>query len=255
VSAQSLENRYELPEELEWGEQYWWRIRVNDGAQWSPWSEGFEIAVSQSRRPLVLDHSDDFSSDTRSDYPVWYRSNNNGVVTYSLGELGFMVTGWNGIRVKNTKATLFPEYTKSIFKVTDFAEGISGNYGQYSLEWIEFGNAYSSWPTIYIMNSFQLYITGNKVRVVVRRDDLSNPNANGDIIISNEYQISLSNDTWHSVEIIRENLEVSLYLKNTYLATVSIPSNFLNLEMNLSFGGDSSDGHDASVCLVEYGDY
>jgi hypothetical protein len=226
-------------------------LLVLDGGAMGGYGENYDVAP-ESGDLGTMDFFDDFSTDSRSDYEMCYNSNDNGSVEYLEGELGLVVSGWNGIQLNHIPEVIFSDYTQAIFKLSGYGDGTNSYYGQFTLHWTEFGNRTPGWIQLYRMNSFLLVLRGNKMSVEVLYDETSNENSHGEVIFAEEYPITLSENVWYKIELVRIGLNVNVYLDRELICTVQIPEYFLDVNMNLAFGVDTMNGYDAYVDSIGY---
>ena len=206
-----------------------------------------QVLYADWNNPII--HHDYFSTDTRNDYSISYNSNSGGEVSYSVGALGLLIYGWNGLQVFHNQKVFFPTYTEIVFKVADFEINT-----YFTLHWTEFGNDSPGWKNLKRMNSFEVKIYEKTLKIEILQSEISNTNSDGAVVLSSQYSIqNLLKDTWYSVELYRDGLDIDILLDGATICTVQIPEEFLELEMNLAFGIDSFNGYDVYVDEICYG--
>lgn len=196
---------------------------------------------------------DDFSTDSRDSYVLIYNSNENGILSYYDNEMIFDVDGWNGIYVKHESKTMFPEYTKVVMTQSDFGEGTEFDYGQFIIGISELGNQVpNSWTQVNRMNEIWLNVFGNKTQVIQREDIESNKDSYGDVVLNETIITSCISGQWCSVEIVRKDYDIEIYLNEILIKELSIPEWWLDLDFNVVIGGDTYNGYDAKITHLEY---
>jgi Tol biopolymer transport system component len=216
----------------------------------------FGFRVVSRPMTITLIHQDDFTTDTRSHYEIFYNSNNNGIISYFPEELEFTVGGWNGVYIKHKPLTKFPDYVKAVMKQNDFGLRTSYDYGHFNLFVMELGNqAAHSWTQLYQLNGIEILIYGDRVLILIRKSDSSNPDAFGDLILDETIPQSFNSNQWYTLELIRDGVNLSIYIDGLLLKDVVIPERFLTLDMNVGIGGGSYNGYDARISSLEYGNY
>jgi Bacterial Ig-like domain len=216
------------------------------------YSGGVNASATAPQPSVVWVHQDDFNSDTRGEYDIYVRSNDNGVLNYSPDQLGLAITGWNGIRISHSGKTQFPEYSRLVFQWPALTDSTS----YFIFEIVELGNqGASSWPDLNLVNSLSVAVYSHTVYSYVISDPSSNPDSDGETTLMEESPVSLSEAQWYQLEIDRSGTNVTISIDSVPIRTMSIPSHLLDLEMSVGIGIGSHNGDNGIVDVVEYGNY
>ena len=106
------------------------------------------------------------------------------------------------------------------------------------------------------MNNIEIAVYQNVIGIVMRQDDSSDPDSVGTVVVNEAISTDTHiNDQWYTIELIRDNLDVSIFFDGIFIYEMTIPERFLELDMNVKVGGGSRLGYDAKISSLEYGNF